>query len=98
MDVETLIQNFVLEPIGETYLLVITDNRDRVTTAGHFETLGDAQAALNLIHVFKLRCGLTSKARDKSAVRSDFFIEDFKATIASIFPVEDSVSPSEMHK
>ena len=41
-----------------------------------------------LIHVFKLRCGLTSKARVKSAVRSDVFIDDFKATLANIFPVE----------
>ena len=88
MDVESLIQNFELEPIGETYLLVITDARNKVVTAAHFETLGDAQAALNLIYVFKLRCGLTSKARNKSAVRSDDFIDDFKQTLASIFPVE----------
>jgi len=88
VDVENLIKNFVLEPIGEIFLLIITDDRDRVTTAGHFETLGDAKAALNLVYVLKLRCGLTQKARDKSAVRADVFIEDFKQTLASIFPVE----------
>ena len=88
VDVESLIQNFVLEKISNGFLLVITDDRDRVQTAAHFETLGDAQAALNLIHVLKLRCGLTSKARNKSAVRADDFIADFKSTVASIFPVE----------
>jgi len=88
VDVESLIKFFVLEQIGETYLLVITDDHDRVQSAAHFTTLGDAQAALNLIHVFKLRCGLTQKARNKSAVTSDDFIEYFKSTVASIFPVE----------
>lgn len=88
VEIETLIQNFVIEPIDKIFLLVITDDCDRVVTAGHFETLGDAQSALNLIHVFKLRCGLSQKARNKSAVTSQLFIEDFKAAIASLFPVE----------
>ena len=88
MDVAELLDNFVVEKIGDGFLLVISDDRDRVQTAGHFETLGDAQAALNLLFTLKLRCGLTSKARVKSAVRSDVFIEDFKSTIANIFPVE----------
>lgn len=98
VDVENLIKFFVLEKIGETFLLVITDDHDKVQTAGHFTNLNDAQSALNLLFTLKLRCGLTSKARNKSAVRADDFIEDFKSTIANIFPVEDSVSPSEMHK
>ena len=89
VDVAELLKSFVVEPIGSTYLLIICDDRDRVQTAAHFTTLGDAQAALNLIHVFKTRCGLTQKARVKSAVRADDFIADFKATIANIFPVEN---------
>ena len=98
VDVSELVSNFVLEPIGESYLLVICDARNKVVTAGHFESLNDAQSALNLMYTFKLRCGLTQKARVKSSVRADDFIEDFKSTIANIFPVEDSVSQSEMHK
>ena len=85
VDVSELVDNFVIEPIGDGFLLVISDDRDRVQTAGLFESLGDAQTALNLIHVFKLRCGLTQKARVKSSVRADDFIEDFKATIEEVF-------------
>lgn len=90
VDVENLIQNFVLEKtIGDGFLLVITDDHDKVQTTGHFTNLNDAQSALNLLFTLKLRCGLSVKARVKSSVRADDFIAKFKATIANIFPVEE---------